>query len=300
MLTRATPVRMRQLAPAPSFPIRLSLAQEAELLTAPRDQHAAVIEAIMCEAQNAALLSATVASIVNALAGLPEEAALQWLKTFRPSGHTQLPALRGWLIDADVDPAALRAAVHFHLDVTRGLQKLDELAADARVLGAGRAIVLHRLDLERIWRAACDQAIFAVRKLGAELGPQVIELYQLSVPVLVPLLAEARDGGTPCMDAEGRPFVPELPQRRRAPRRMVNQECLVHVRRNTVRAMIRDVAIGGFGLARLPADVARNDIVVVEMRNKRRFTGTVMWTKDGHAGIKLTTPLSPSDPLIAG
>ena len=60
-----------------------------------------------------------------------------------------------------------------------------------------------------------------------------------------------------------------------------------------------DVATGGLGLSKVGSDIGRNDIVVIEMFNGRRLTGSVMWAKDGLAGVKFATPLGLNDPLIA-
>ena len=299
MLTRQLGLKSAKQAFGTRAPDRASPAIRPAPANREAQQSSPVFKSLVCETQTAALLSATVTSIINGLGKLPDGMAIAELKRHQPNDQSQVPSLRGWLTDADVDPSVTLAITYFFQDLGGACRQLRQLFTDAARMGEGRAVVLHRAELGRTWRGVCAQAIFAITEIDNEVGRFVNELYSQSLPTLVGLLEEARDGNRPCLDPSGKPFVPALAQRRRSPRRMMLQECMLQVRRRTIRAMVRDVATGGLGLSKVGSDIGRNDIVVIEMFNGRRLTGSVMWAKDGLAGVKFATPLGLNDPLIA-
>jgi hypothetical protein len=69
--------------------------------------------------------------------------------------------------------------------------------------------------------------------------------------------------------------------------------------RKTSEAFVRDVSAGGLGLERVP-QLVPDSIVFVELPSGRRFAGTVAWCDNAAAGIRLSKPLLPNDPLLLG
>ena len=121
----------------------------------------------------------------------------------------------------------------------------------------------------------------------------------LSAGVLGRILDAAALGETPCIDADGQPFLPAMPQRRNSTRRKLSQSAKITAAGRTAQAFVRNVSAGGFGLEQVPAfDVGQ--VLSIELACGRRFTGSIVWYKAGRAGIRLNRTLTPNDPLLWG
>jgi len=77
------------------------------------------------------------------------------------------------------------------------------------------------------------------------------DLYTQNTRVISALLTGASNGLRPCLNGDGKLYVPPLPQRRRWPRRTVLQNCVIFSAGNLQSAFVRDASAGGLGLGRV-------------------------------------------------
>lgn len=277
------------------FPVppAMSLARQSDL------EGVALLEAIVCETHLSALQTATVTSAVNALRFSGRLDDPHAIGNFVPHQPPILLATRGWLVEAGLDPETIEEVEVFFDELRPARVHLERLLTDASALGIIRAEILHREAVTASWKLAAKGAIGAVKSLDRALRFSLPERYAESVPVLVSLLNGVIDGLQPCVNAAGQPYLPELPQRRRAARKGLFQECSVRHSRRTVRALVRDVSSGGLGLDGV-AGLNPHEMVIIDLDSGRRLMGSVVWVKGRLAGVKFGTPLPPNDPLLFG
>lgn len=257
-----------------------------------------ILEALVVETHSAALLTATIASAVNAFKNPNSERSEKELRPYVPPEPALISVLRNGMLETDLDRDTVAVIVDFFDDLVPARAALDQYFSDANHLGPERAAALHLLGLSNAWRRGCDHALVAVRQLHGYLG-RLPAQYASNSRVLIDLLQDAARGGSPCLDANGKIALPDLPQRRQSARRTICQPCTITYNRTTVEAFVRDVAPGGFGLERAP-QMAPKSLVLIELPSGRRFTGVVAWSKGSTAGIRFSRTLLPNDPLLTG
>lgn len=257
-----------------------------------------ILEALVCETHSAALLTATVASAVNAFKRRDSERSEQGLKPYVPREPALISVLRNGMLETDLDEDTVAVIGDFFNDLAPARIALDQYFADANHIGAERASALHLHGLSNSWRRACDDALVAVRQLHGHLG-RLPSQYTSNSKVLIDLLQTVTRGGSPCLDANGRISIPDLPQRRQSARRTICQPCTITHNRTTSQGFVRDVSPGGFGLERVPQLVPKS-LVLVELPSGRRFTGVVAWCNGSAAGVRFARTLLPNDPLLSG
>jgi hypothetical protein len=256
-------------------------------------------EAVVCETHSAALLTAALTSAINAFGDTRAGVGPQGLRAFVPRDTGMLVAYRSLTATTELSLDSLPNVSEFLSSLANGRALLDRYFSDAQSLGSGHAAVLHRTALGNSWRGVCKAAILAIDEIDDVLAPVLPKLSRQSSKVLIGLLADAKDGGRPCIDEHGRIHTPMLPQQRHAVRRTLFQDCGIRYRGLSAKVFVKDVSTGGLGLDRVP-QLAPGEIVAVELRGGRRFTGVVAWSSGTEAGIKFATSLSPTDPLLMG
>ena len=257
-----------------------------------------MLEALVCEVHSGALLTATVASAINAFKRDGAERSEAGLKPYVPSEPAIVSVLRNGMLETDLNEDTVRLVVQFFDNLAPARIALDRYFAEANHIGEDRAAALHLLPLSTAWRRACQDALLAVRQLHFELL-RLPTQYTSNSKVLNNLLQDVIMGGTPCLDGEGRIALPDLPQRRQSARRIVCQPCQLTYNRVTAQAFVRDVSPGGFGLERVPQLVPKTQ-VEIELPSGRRFSGVVAWCSGSSAGVRFTRALLPNDPLLSG
>ena len=257
-----------------------------------------ILEALVCETHSAALLTATIASAVNAFKRRDSERTEQGLKPYVPREPALISVLRNGMLETDLDEDTVAVIGDFFNDLAPARIALDQYFADANHIGAERASALHLHGLSNSWRRACDDALVAVRQLHGHLG-RLPSQYTSNSKVLIDLLQTVTRGGSPCLDANGKISIPDLPQRRQSARRTICQPCTITHNRTTSQGFVRDVSPGGFGLERVPQLVPKG-LVLVELPSGRRFTGVVAWCNGSAAGVRFARTLLPNDPLLSG
>ena len=257
-----------------------------------------ILEALVCETHSAALLTATIGSAVNAFKRHDTERTEKGLKPYVPPEPALISVLRNGMLETDLDRDTVAVIVDFFDDLAPARGALEQYFSDANHIGTERASALHLLGLSNSWRRACDDALVAVRQLHGYLG-RLPSQYTSNSKALIELLQSVARGASPCLDANGKIAIPDLPQRRQSVRRTICQPCTITYNRTTAQAFVRDVAPGGFGLERVP-QLAPKTLILVELPSGRRFTGVVAWCKGSTAGVRFARTLLPNDPLLSG
>jgi len=262
------------------------------------DSSMPILEAFVCETHSAALLAATITSAINAFRRGDADKSEATLKPYVPREPALISVLRNGMLETDLDEDTLAVISDFFEVLAPARIALDQYFADANHIGTERASVLHQLPLSNSWRRACEDALVAIRQLHGYLG-RLPSQYTSNSEVLIGLLQEAANGGSPCLDDEGKISIPDLPQRRHTARHSICQPCVLTYNRTTAQAFVRDVSPGGFGLERVPK-LAPKSLVLIELPSGRRFTGVVAWCNGSSAGVRFSRTLLPNDPLLSG
>lgn len=258
-----------------------------------------LIEAMVCEVHTAALYCAVLASAVNAIGRSGRGSEPSELLAMMPNDSAFQLANTRWFLDAGVSPLVLLSVHDFMSELEPARAVMQRYAVDAAVLSLERVQVLHRLLLMDTWRRLTRMAVEAIDRLDLDLAGRLPSFYSETTCKLRDLLLAAEAGGSPCIDEDGHLFVPALPQRRRSSRRTLLQNCMLTCRGRMHRAFAQNISAGGLGLSRVPV-LIRDEPLIVELRNGRRFTGSVVWSSDSFAGMRFTVPLSPRDPILQG
>jgi len=262
------------------------------------DSSMPMLEALVCEVHSAALLTATIASAINAFRRAGTVRSEADLKPYVPGEPAIISVLRNGMLEMDVNDDTVRLVIQFFDDLGPARIALDRYFADANHIGEDRAAALHLLTVSATWRRACQDALLAVRQLHSDLS-RLPAQYASNSKLLNNLLQDVIIGGTPCLDTNGQIALPDLPQRRQSARRTVCQPCMLTHNRVTSQAFVRDVSPGGFGLERVPQLVPKT-AVEIELPSGRRFSGVVAWCSGSSAGVRFTRVLLPNDPLLTG
>jgi len=262
------------------------------------DSSMPMLEALVCEVHSAALLTATIASAINAFRRAGTVRSEADLKPYVPGEPAIISVLRNGMLEMDVNDDTVRLVIQFFDDLGPARIALDRYFADANHIGEDRAAALHLLTVSATWRRACQDALLAVRQLHSDLS-RLPAQYSSNSKLLNNLLQDVIIGGSPCLDTNGQIALPDLPQRRQSARRTVCQPCMLTHNRVTSQAFVRDVSPGGFGLERVPQLVPKT-AVEIELPSGRRFSGVVAWCSGSSAGVRFTRVLLPNDPLLTG
>lgn len=286
-------IMLQLLAPAPNllFPPSPS---EAGLA----DRSHRFFETLTSDLHATAVAVAVVTSAINSLTDWRTTIVPADVASYAPHGAT----LRALLAVADANPelGALDVpALDAFLDELDGARHtLDQYLDDCEMIGAERAGSLHAHRLQMFWRPLCKSAKGVVAEIDRALPVSLPELYLQNSRVTAALLSGAATGLRPCLNADGKLYVPALPQKRRWPRRTVLQNGLVRCGETVQSAFVRDASAGGLGLDRV-AGLRRGDAVAIEFASGRTLHGIIAWAAGTSAGVRFDVPLPATDPMIA-
>lgn len=257
-----------------------------------------LFEHLISETHAIAVGVAVVATAANALHDGQRAIRPSDIARFAPD-DAALRMLLPVLIDHEaIDDALMPGLLTFLDDLAFGSAGLNAFLDDCEALSAPRAAILHAHRLQACWRALARDTKTLLLDLERAPGASLPDLHRLNARVVSALLSGAANGLKPCLDETGRLYVPPLPQKRRAPRRAVLQNCLVHGPHHMQTGFVRDASAGGLGLGRV-AGLKRGDRVRVDFVSGRQFHGTIQWITGASAGMRFDAPLSPSDALVA-
>jgi hypothetical protein len=258
-----------------------------------------LVESVVCDTHSACVLTAAVASIMNRLHDASVVSSEADLAPILPRDPTAMIAFRRFTAEGRMTPHTLGCVISYFAELESARHMTGRYFADARLIGPERAAVLHKLTLAAAWRAACRGGAGAIAALDHEFEEILPGLYNLNVGILSRLLTSAAAGEVPLLDEKGQVFFPDLPQRRRSARRVLNEAAMLQYNGRAIRAIVRDVSEGGLGLIQV-APIEAGQIADVVLSSGRRMTGSVIWYRKGRAGLKFARQLTPNDPLLRG
>lgn len=258
-----------------------------------------LVEKLVTETHATALLTAAVTSAINAFRQRTLSTVAAELHAYIPNPAGMKFGLDLMARDSHISIAAREALLVFFGHLEPCLEEMERYFADCKDLGVERAAALHQLSLANSWRLVCHSASDAIQELAIETEDRLPDLYNLSTGILQRLLNAAARGQSPCINADGQTYLPALPQRRRGARRLLHQPATIETLEYSGHIFVRDVSQGGLGLERARR-IKEGDHATITLVSGRQFRGTVVWRKGARAGLQLSTPLSPQDPMLWG
>ena len=257
-----------------------------------------LFELLISEAHSTAVGVAVIATAANALNDWRASVRAGDMARLAPESsglRTLLPVL----VEHDViGPHTVQNLRAFAACLDDANADLDCYFLDCEAISKPRAALIHARPLQARWGELARVTKTLIVDMEREAIVPLPDLHTQNTRVISALLAGAANGLKPCLDDRGRLYVPPLPQRRRAPRRAVLQNCIVRGPSHMQTAFVRDASAGGLGLGRI-AGLKRGDRVRVDFACGRQFRGTIAWVTGSSAGLRFDTMLDPSDALIA-
>lgn len=258
-----------------------------------------LVEKLVSETHSTALLTAAVTSIVNAFRQSGQSNHPTDLRMYLPQPQGMLLGLQLTAKDAQLSVPAHNAILEYFEHLRPCLEQIGSYLTDAETLGVERAAAVHQFSLASTWRLVCHSAADAIQELTIETEDRLPDLYGLSAGILHRLLSAAARGQSPCLSADGKAYLPALPQRRRGARCIIHQPATIKTAATSGRLFVRDVSQGGLGLERVRR-IKEGDTATIVLSTGRSFHGTIVWRKGDRAGLRFSVPLSPSDPMLWG
>ena len=255
-----------------------------------------IARSLMGEVQNASILIAVTASALNASGGVGHPRGLRHLSGYLPPTPVVFPSVAARLVDVKFDAQTIDILHAFfsRVDLAKNLLR-------SYMMAGGRGAEPSQRTFEELvdtWRTSCDLALSAIQELE-----RVIDLCgdgeQFErADYLEKLLKESRDGGRPCLEADGRIVMPGWASRRQHERRAASLGVVVQSSGRIIKGIVTDVSSGGVGLDHV-AGLRSGDGVTLQFESGRRVSGTIAWCMDKRAGVKFLRDLTPNDPLLS-
>lgn len=243
-----------------------------------------LFELIVCETHAAALQTAVVASGVHALrtpGRLRNPLVLINFVPGLPSVGAHLSRCRN---DMGLQLQTNLKLIDFFTDLAPTRERIVAFCADAAEFGAEQAAFLHLKVLTAAMTRAALHALQSVEALDPEVRRCLPVRYCENTAMLATLLTSVLDGREPCVDAQGNLSLPDLPQRRPAPRRSLLLDCVIEHQGKTSHAIIKDASTSGLGLERTPGLVPQK-VILIELQDERCLAGMVIWSSGTSSGV---------------
>ncbi len=203
------------------------------------------------------------------------------------------------ILSEQLSPEVVQQTARFFEAVRRGTTSLHEYQFEADKIRHDRAASLHIAGLVADWRHAAQAARDVIETLRTDADPSLPEEHLQSGQILIKTLDEIIAGKPHSCSSDGTIILPQLAERRRAPRHTLLQNARVFVGQKSFDAFARDISSGGLGLTRMPP-FELGMVIDVELGCGRSFRGRIAWRRGKDAGLAFDQPLSPTDPLIFG
>ena len=112
------------------------------------------------------------------------------------------------------------------------------------------------------------------------------------------LLRDVRNGGSPCLDEDGRLHFPGWADRRKSHRQRTRGPCRARFHETRLDVFLFDLSPGGAGFSGILRDLYGAE-VTIELDGGREIDGNVAWISGERWGMSFKTRLSANDPLFA-
>jgi len=258
-----------------------------------------LLEAIVCETHTAALHTMVIAGSMNAFRTRDLVKAPATLRNFLPEKSAMIDGLLRSHEEAGLKVNVVKALRDFFAEVSALRGEAERFLADAGKPGADPSTNSVYAAIRADWVRLSEHAIDTLVLLDTAMKGRVPNYYAENSATLLKLLKQTAGGHHPCFDDSGHISLPDLPQRRRAARRSLLQQCTLRYRGKSAPVIAKDISATGLGLERIP-DLKASEVVQIELTGGRKLMGLVMWVRGTSAGIRLGRALLPNDPLLIG
>ena len=292
-------LQMRQVAVADDDQIESDFIGEGPGPSGRIDAEALLVRALVQEVHIAALITAGAASAVNAASTRRGPKALSEARALIADFPAQLDDWPRRILDEYVPIGTLEDISGFYALFRDARGRLLSFEREAIAIGLDRAGPLHLRSLTTAWRLTSRHGLAAARGLTVDVEQLLPDAYAGNLATLTGLLNEVITGQACLCDASGAINLPNLAERRRTPRRSLLQTAHIRFGNSEVVVFVRDVSLGGLGLARMPR-IAPGEVVVVELSCGRVLRGQIAWQNGENAGLRFDRQLRPTDPLLFG
>ncbi len=149
--------------------------------------------------------------------------------------------------------------------------------------------------MARAWQVVCSKGRRLLAEIDKELSSFAIQGAAGEAAPLLDLLEKSVSGAYPLIDANGDVIMPQWAEQREFPRIPVRSAAQLKCRGEEQGVVLRDISINGLGLENVSG---LNDGVQVEVKLARGslLRGTVVWLRQGRAGVSLQRPFHADDP----
>lgn len=260
---------------------------------------ALLVRALVHEVQTGALLTAGAASAINMAGARSGARALSEARTLIADFPAQLEQWPKTILEAELARQTLEDVAQFYAAFRKARSHLQAFETDAREIGLDRASPLHLPALTKAWRLAARDAGHAVTGISLDAERDLPSNFAVNAKTIHSMLDRAAAGEPVCCQRDGTIILPQLAERRRAPRRSLLQTARVTSGSATFTAFARDISTGGIGLTRMPPMIPGSPITV-DLSCGRSFRCKVAWSEGSNTGAQFERPLLPTDPLIFG
>jgi|GEM_PF-2653699 len=286
LLTRPDPTA--SLEPGPRPRVREPSPRSGEL--------GRIARSLMGEVQNASIMVAVTTSAINALDAVHHPRGLRHLSGYLPPTPVVFPSVAARLVDVKLEPETVDVLHTFfsRVDLAKNLLR-------SYMMAGGRGAEPSRDTFEELvenWRTCCSLALAAIAELERVIDHCGDGRQFDRADYLYKLLQEARDGGRPCLEADGRIVMPGWASRRQHERRAANLGVIIQSGGRVIKGIVTDVSSGGVGLDHV-SGLRSGDGVTLQFESGRRVSGTIAWSMDKRAGVKFLRDLAPNDPLLS-
>ena len=257
------------------------------------------LEGLVCEIQQAGLLTAVTLSWANASTDIKIAEKARTYSHYVPQDPVLASTLLNMTGSMDLSANTITSIDDFLHALSSARPGFLDMMKDAEEISLEHATIIHRKAITADWKNVADIGITALQALKGQIAGRLPSLYLEACSKLIQILQDARSGNTPCIDSAGEPLLPQLPQRRSSMRRSILENCNITIAGNTYNCMVNDISPGGVGLTRVP-QVTAGKPVSIEMSTGRVFEGRIAWCRNSAAGVQFNEPLPPDDPLLSG
>lgn len=292
---------------ATSFAGGTSAAAGADVSGNDRSVELRLADGLATETETAATFVAVCASISNALsvACATRHLSARALQTYAVPDMPMLAAALPRLIDGYALSSLFAPSQEF-LARNSLVQRMSRAFA-REIAGWPQDRTVELSSLQDAWAHACE-AMLALRaelvnvrlNLAAETNnPEARTAHRR----LSSLLSAAANGGYPCVERGGTVVIPGWAERRRHPRQYIDINIEICIFDRLFAAHTFDASSGGLGIDELPIaflQLARQgDAISFTLPGGHMLRGSIAWIAGAAAGITLTEPLAPHDPILA-
>jgi PilZ domain len=267
---------------------------------------ARLLQAWRHEFLHVAMMSAFVTMGCTAAAGQDNGNGLLAMEANLPDEPAIERAIRHGIlaISSRYNPAFF-AAQEAYSECSRAVALFKTTKKLANQDSGGALTMIKRLELSKAWRGASRCCLTALQVFDhnglLRQTPFAEASIEQQCPLrLMQLLRAASAGET--LESSGldnsRDQLPSWVQRRRWQRKDVALACIIESKGGYVTATIRNASLGGALIGGVPL-LLRGARLVVTMKDAGKLHASVMWCRDGLAGIKFDEQLDFDHPLLA-